>query len=170
MVSLIDKLSKAFPHIQQGLKQGELNIVVAPIGMSSIPSVHNEHFFRNYKLEQIGYQITDDPVLHARIRKDGERINRKTYEFLIGSPELYPYYVHNIFRDIMGIEKIYDYELPPITKVLVPDLPTASAYIENFKFIMAGQSVKIPYEIKKTLSAQKGKTTKVIIELITLDV
>lgn len=166
MSSIIEKLNDAFPHLKDGLGQGELSVVCAP-AKNPYNGVFGT-FLRNRKLEQIGYSISDDPVIHRRIREDGVRMNRKTYEFLIGSPELYPYYVHNIFRDITGIEKIYDYDAPPITKVNVPDLPTASAYIDNFKFIMAEQKIKIHYDITKTVIVNKG-VTEVIIELITSD-
>ena len=138
MGSNIEKLNDAFPHLKNGLGRGELSTVCTP--------VRNTH------------TGTFDTFLR----------NRKTYEFLVGSPELYPYYVHNIFRDITNVEKLYDYEVPPITKVTVPDLPTASVYIDNFKFIMADQTVKIPYKIKKTLVVNQGNT-EVILELITFE-
>lgn len=166
MSSIIEKLNDAFPHIKNGLGRGELSTVCAPVRNTRTGVF--DTFLRNRKLEQIGYSISDDPAIHQRIREDGIRMNRKTYEFLIGSPELYPYYVHNIFRDITGIEKIYDYDAPPITKVTVPDLPTASVYIANFRFIMADQTVKIPYKIKKTLVVNQGNTA-VILELITFE-
>lgn len=167
-MSFLNELKERFPNIDKGLAKGELSLIAVPAFSYRIGTF--DALLRNRKLEEIGFHISDDPRIHDRIKSDGIAMNRKTYEFLVGNPELYPYYVHNIFRDLFGIEKLYDYELPPITKVLVPDLPTASAYIENFKFIMAGQKVKIPYEIKKTLSVQKGKTTKVVVELITTDV
>ena len=87
---------------------------------------------------------------------------------MAGTPELYAYYVHNIFRDMFGIEKLYDYEEPPITKVHVPDLRLASVYIENFKFVMADQAVKLPYKINKTVNIKDGRTD-VTVELILLD-
>ena len=74
----------------------------------------------------------------------------------------------NIFRDMFGIEKLYDYEEPPITKVHVPDLRLASVYIENFKFVMADQAVKLPYKINKTVNIKDGRTD-VTVELILLD-
>ncbi len=166
MSSIIEKLNDAFPHIKNGLGRGELSTVCAPVRNTRTGVF--DTFLRNRKLEQIGYSISDDPAIHQRIREDGIRMNRKTYEFLIGSPELYPYYVHNIFRDITGIEKIYDYDAPPITKVTVPDLPTASVYIENFKFVMADQAVKLPYKINKTVNIKDGRTD-VTVELILLD-
>ena len=166
-MSILKTLKERFPQLEGGLKRGELSDIAAP---AHLP-MHNGTFaslLRSKRLEAISREISDDPRIHKRMAEDAVQMNRKTYEFLIGSPELYPYYVHNIFRDITNVEKLYDYEVPPITKVTVPDLPTASVYIDNFKFIMADQTVKIPYKIKKTLVVNQGNT-EVILELITFE-
>ncbi len=166
-MSIIETLRERFPHIEGGLKRGQTNVIVAG---AHLP-MHNGIFqsiLRSKHLEAIGRQISDDPRTHKRIAEDAIRMNRKTYEFLVGSPELYPYYVHNIFRDLFGVEKIYDYEVPPITKVNVPDLKTASECIENFKFVMADQAIKLPYRVNKTINIKDGKT-EVIVELILLE-
>lgn len=166
MSSIIEKLNDAFPHIKNGLGRGELSTVCAPVRNTRTGVF--DTFLRNRKLEQIGYSISDDPAIHQRIREDGIAMNRKTYEFLAGTPELYAYYVHNIFRDLFGVEKLYDYEEPPITKVHVPDLRLASAYIENFKFVMADQALKLPFKINKKVIVKDGRTD-VTVELILLD-
>ncbi len=166
-MSLLDDLKERFPNvIGNGLSQGQLSVIAQP----PFPTRSGmfESILRNRKLESIGFGISDDPRIHGRIREDGIAMNRKTYEFLAGTPELYAYYVHNIFRDMFGIEKLYDYEEPPITKVHVPDLRLASVYIENFKFVMADQAVKLPYKINKTVNIKDGRTD-VTVELILLD-
>ena len=166
-MTLLDDLKERFPNvIGNGLSQGQLNVIAQP----PFPTRSGmfESILRNRKLESIGFGISDDPRIHGRIREDGIAMNRKTYEFLVGTPELYAYYVHNIFRDMFGIEKLYDYEEPPITKVHVPDLRLASVYIENFKFVMADQAVKLPYKINKTVNIKDGRTD-VTVELILLD-
>ena len=127
-----------------------------------------DNLFKSKHLEEIGYRLSDNPLIHDRIRNDGIETNRRTYGILVGSPELYPYYVHNIFRDMFGIEKLYDYEEPPITKVNVPDLRLASACIENFKFVMADQALKLPFKINKSVIVKDGRT-EAIVELILLD-
>lgn len=166
-MTLLDDLKQRYPDvIGNGLSQGQLNVIVQPVFPAR--SGMFESILRNRKLESIGFGISDDPRIHGRIREDGIAMNRKTYEFLAGTPELYAYYVHNIFRDMFGIEKLYDYEEPPITKVHVPDLRLASVYIENFKFVMADQAVKLPYKINKTVNIKDGRTD-VTVELILLD-
>ena len=166
-MTLLDDLKQRYPDvIGNGLSQGQLNVIVQPVFPAR--SGMFESILRNRKLESIGFGISDDPRIHGRIREDGIAMNRKTYEFLVGTPELYAYYVHNIFRDMFGIEKLYDYEEPPITKVHVPDLRLASVYIENFKFVMADQAVKLPYKINKTVNIKDGRTD-VTVELILLD-
>ena len=166
-MTLLDDLKQRYPDvIGNGLSQGQLNVIAQPVFPAR--SGMFESILRNRKLESIGFGISDDPRIHGRIREDGIAMNRKTYEFLAGTPELYAYYVHNIFRDMFGIEKLYDYEEPPITKVHVPDLRLASVYIENFKFVMADQAVKLPYKINKTVNIKDGRTD-VTVELILLD-
>lgn len=166
-MTLLDDLKQRYPDvIGNGLSQGQLNVIAQPVFPAR--SGMFESILRNRKLESIGFGISDDPRIHDRIREDGIAMNRKTYEFLAGTPELYAYYVHNIFRDMFGIEKLYDYEEPPITKVHVPDLRLASVYIENFKFVMADQAVKLPYKINKTVNIKDGRTD-VTVELILLD-
>lgn len=166
-MSILKTLKERFPQLEGGLKSGELSVIATP---AHLP-MHNGTFaslLRSKRLEAISREISDDPRIHKRMAEDAVQMNRKTYEFLIGSPELYPYYVHNIFRDMFDIEKLYDYEEPPITKVNVPDLLMASACIENFKFVMADQAVKLPYKINKTVNLKDGKT-EVIVELILLE-
>ena len=166
-MTLLDDLKERFPNvIGNGLSQGQLSVIAQP----PFPTRSGmfESILRNRKLESIGFGISDNPRIHGRIREDGIAMNRKTYEFLAGTPELYAYYVHNIFRDMFGIEKLYDYEEPPITKVHVPDLRLASVYIENFKFVMADQAVKLPYKINKTVNIKDGRP-EVTVELILLD-
>jgi hypothetical protein len=165
IVSLLDDLKAQYPHIGNGLAKGEVCVITPPVWQSRGMF---ESVLRNRKLEQIGFCISDDPRIHDRIRNDGIEMNRRTYGVLAGSPELYPYYVHNIFRDMFGIEKLYDYEEPPITKVNVPDLRLASACIENFKFVMADQALKLPFKINKSVIVKDGRT-EAIVELILLD-
>ena len=165
-MSFLNELKERFPNIDKGLAKGEVSTIVVPVFSNRVGTF--ESILRNRKLESIGFGISDDPRIHGRIREDGIAMNRKTYEFLVGTPELYAYYVHNIFRDMFGIEKLYDYEEPPITKVHVPDLRLASVYIENFKFVMADQAVKLPYKINKTVNIKDGRTD-VTVELILLD-
>lgn len=166
-MSILKTLKERFPELNGGLKSGQVSTVVA---QPHLP-LHNGTFaaiLRSKRIEALSHEISDDPFIHKRMAEDAIKMNRKTYEFLIGSPELYPYYVHNIFRDIFDIEKLYDYEEPPITKVNVPDLLMASACIENFKFVMADQAVKLPYKINKIVNLKDGKT-EVIVELILLE-
>ena len=165
-MSFLDELKERFPNIGKGFARGELSIIGAP-GFPNRTGTF-EALLRNRKLEEIGFHISDDTRIHDRIKSDGIAMNRRTYEFLAGTPELYPYYVHNIFRDMFGIEKLYDYEEPPITKVNVPDLRIASAYIENFKFVMADQALKLPFKINKVVSLKDGKT-EITVELILLN-
>ena len=166
-MTLLDDLKQRYPDvIGNGLSQGQLSVIAQPPFPTRSGMFESIH--RNRKLESIGFGISDDPRIHDRIRNDGIEMNRRTYGVLAGSPELYPYYVHNIFRDMFGIEKLYDYEEPPITKVHVPDLRLASVYIENFKFVMADQAVKLPYKINKTVNIKDGRTD-VTVELILLD-
>ena len=165
-MSFLNELKERFPNIDKGLAKGEVSTIVVPVFSNRVGTF--DALLRNRKLEEIGFHISDDPRIHGRIREDGIAMNRKTYEFLAGTPELYAYYVHNIFRDMFGIEKLYDYEEPPITKVHVPDLRLASVYIENFKFVMADQAVKLPYKINKTVNIKDGRTD-VTVELILLD-
>ncbi len=166
-MTLLDDLKQRYPDvIGNGLSQGQLNVIAQPVFPTRSGMFESIH--RNRKLESIGFGISNDPRIHDRIREDGIAMNRKTYEFLAGTPELYAYYVHNIFRDLFGVEKLYDYEEPPITKVHVPDLRLASVYIENFKFVMADQAVKLPYKINKTVNIKDGRTD-VTVELILLD-
>ena len=166
-MTLLDDLKQRYPDvIGNGLSQGQLNVIAQPVFPAR--SGMFESILRNRKLESIGFGISDDPRIHGRIREDGIAINRRTYGVLAGSPELYPYYVHNIFRDMFGIEKLYDYEEPPITKVNVPDLRLASACIENFKFVMADQALKLPFKINKSVIVKDGRT-EAIVELILLD-
>ena len=166
-MTLLDDLKERFPNvIGNGLSQGQLSVIAQP----PFPTRSGmfESILRNRKLESIGFGISDDPRIHGRICEDGIAMNRKTYEFLVGTPELYAYYVHNIFRDMFGIEKLYDYEEPPITKVNVPDLHLASVCIENFKFVMADQALKLPFKINKSVIVKDGRT-EAIVELILLD-
>lgn len=165
-MSFLNELKERFPNIDKDLAIGEVSTIVVPVFSNRVGTF--DALLRNRKLEEIGFHISDDPRIHDRIKSDGIVMNRKTYEFLVGNPELYPYYVHNIFRDIICVEKLYDYEVPPITKVTVPDLPTASAYIENFKFVMADQALKLPFKINKKVIVKDGRTD-VTVELILLD-
>lgn len=166
-MSIVETFRERFPQFEGGLKRGQTNLIVTG---AHLP-MHNGLFqsiLRSTRLEAIGRQISDDPRIHQRIAEDAVRMNLKTYEFLVGSPELYPYYVHNIFRDLFGVEKIYDYDTPPITKIIVPDLKTASEYIKNFEFIMADQKVKMSYHIKRSIVVNSGKREN-IVELILLE-
>ena len=98
-MTLLDDLKERFPNvIGNGLSQGQLSVIAQP----PFPTRSGmfESILRNRKLESIGFGISDNPRIHGRIREDGIAMNRKTYEFLVGTPELYAYYVHNIFRDM----------------------------------------------------------------------
>lgn len=166
-MSIVDVLHERFPHLKGGLKRGQTNIIVS----SPHLPMHNSTFrslLRSKHLEAIGRQISADPRIHKRIAEDAIKMNLKNYEFLVGSPELYPYYVHNIFRDLFGVEKIYDYDTPPVTRIIVPDLKTVSACIKNFEFIMADQKVKMSYQVKRTISNYSG-LTQCTVELILLE-
>lgn len=127
-----------------------------------------DSLLRSKRLEQIGYEISDNPLIHDRIRNDAIKMNRKHYEFLVGTPDLHQYYVHNIFRDIFGLEKLYDYDLNPETKFIVPDLHIASAGIDNFRAIMVSQTIKVTYKVNRTISVKNGITVAVV-ELLTFD-
>lgn len=157
MSNVLDVLNKAVSSSRQGFARDELNLVATGV---QPPNVRNLH------LERIGFQISDNPNIHQRIREDGIKMNRRTYEFLIGSPDLYQYYVHNIFRDIFGLEKLYDYDTPPETIITVPDLLLASVGIDNFRAVMVGQKTKVTYKIVRTVIV-KDKETNVVIELQT---
>lgn len=125
-----------------------------------------DNLLRSKRLEQIGYEISDNPLIHDRIRNDAIKMNRKHYEFLVGTPDLHQYYVHNIFRDIFGLEKLYDYARHPYTKTQVPDLLIASRYIEDFKCIMAETNF-FNFKTNKIVYVRDGKS-EVWVELITL--
>lgn len=169
MTSFLDKLRSNLPQLEGGLKRGELTTIAAPAVNPRVGERIHESFLRNYKLENIGYQISDDPAIHQRIREDGIRMNRGQYDFLAGSADLYPYYMHNLLRDCFGVEKLYDYDETPVTKINAPDLPTAVKCIDNFKFILASQTIKaLNYKITKTIVTKHGKS-EVIVELIIND-
>lgn len=138
-----------------------------PKGMFNLPnSPLIESVVAVDKYTAIALQITDDPTLQKRIKDDFVRISRKTYEFLLSHPKYHPYYMHNIFRDIFDLEKLYDYARHPYTKTQVPDLLIASRYIEDFKCIMAETNF-FNFKTNKIVYVRDGKS-EVWVELITL--
>ena len=128
-----------------GLRKGELSTIVCPSPMPKhIPVIYGLN---------IGQPI---------------EMNIHHYDFIGNDTILHPYFVHNIFRDIFGIEKLYDYEILPETKITVSDLVEANRLIGNFKFIMAASEIKLDYQVKKTVAVKHGRTT-IAVELITPD-
>lgn len=126
-----------------GLRKGELVTIVCPSPMPKhIPVIYGLN---------IGQPI---------------EMNIHHYDFIGNYTILHPYFVHNIFRDIFGIEKLYDYEILPETKITVSDLVEANRLIGNFKFIMATSEIKLDYQVKKTVAVKHGRTI-IAVELIT---
>lgn len=139
-----------------GLKQGEVLVVgrgaTNPLRYGSIP------------YDKQGYMGNDPRMYSTGLIISHER-DENIY---IGNKELYPYYVHNMFRILFGIERIYNYDICPVTKFEVEDLALASRGIDHFKYQMRNPAHPITFKINKQVFVKDGKT-KAVVELIILD-
>ena len=167
-----------------GLRKGELSTIVCPSPMPKhIPVIYGinirqpmgcetrDEFFnllRSKKLESFASEFCNTRESMDYVIRTTMEINIRHYDFIGNDVTLHPYFVHNIFRDIFGIEKLYDYEILPETKITVSDLVEANRLIGNFKFIMAASEIKLDYQVKKTVAVKHGRTI-IAVELITPD-